>query len=217
MALMEASVTGFSQVRRGNPELYAAVRAVMVRYRNNEITRDQANVQIGALVTAELRQRLPEAQTGPLVEWLRIRMDRLEALRKASPALCASDKIAMDDAAVPERIRRRASAQTYDIVSSPSATAEELAEGRVIGGGVLVRRASTALRIDQQALIDRLDGKHGDTRTCDAKIALTQALLDSERTDDIAATLRAEFRRARDAKPVRPQEKAGGRKVQPPA
>jgi hypothetical protein len=214
---MEANVTGFSQVRQGNPELYAAIRAVMVRYRNNGITRDQANVQIGALVTTELRQRLPEAQTGPLVEWLRIRMDRLEALRRTSPALCASGKTAMDDAAVPERIRRRASAQTYDIISSPSATAEELAEGRVIGGDVLARRASTALRIDQAALIDRLDGKRGDALTCDAKIALTQALLDSERTDDIAATLRAEFRRARDAKPVRPQEKTGGRKVQPPA
>lgn len=219
MRRMEANVSGFSQVRQGNPDLYDAIRAVMVRYRSNEITRDQANAQIGTLVTAELRERLPEAQTGPLVEWLRIRMDRLEALRRAKPALCASEKTAMDDDMVPERIRRRASAQTYDIVSTTSATPEEMARGRVISGSTLVRRASAALHIDQRALIERLDGKRGDVLACDAKIALTQALLDSDSLDDIAATLRAEFSRARDAKPVPPpaQEKAGGRKVQPPA
>ena len=217
MERMGTDVTGFSRVREGNPPLYRAIRAVMVRYRSDQITRDQANAEIGALVSTALRDKLPDAQTGPLVEWLRIRMDRLEALQSTAPAQCASDKIAMDDEAVPERIRQRASAQTYEIVSSPSATAEELAEGRAIGSAVLVRRASASRGIDQQALIDRLDGKRGDALACDAKIALTQALLDSERLDDIAATLRAEFSRARDAKPAPVQQKAGDRKVQPPA
>jgi hypothetical protein len=219
MAGMETDITGFSRVRQGNPALHAAIRAVMVRYRNDEITRGEANNAIAALVTAALRQKLPDAQTGPLVEWLRIRMDRLEALRKTAPALCVSGTTAMDGPELPERIRQRASAQTYDIVASEPASAEELAAGRPIGGAVLVQRASAALHISPGTLIERLDGKRGDVVACDARIALTQALLDSDRQDDIAATLRQEFRRVRDEKavPGPSPKKAGDRKMQSPA
>lgn len=216
MRRLEADLVGFSRVRTGNPDLFAAIRAVMLRYRNEEITRDQTNAQIDSLVTAAFRDKSPKARAGPLVEWLRIRMDRLEALKARAPARCASDTAAVDDMAVPERVRQRASAQTYEIVSGPSATPEELAEGRAIGSGVLVSRAAAALGVDQQTLIDRLDGKKGDALACDARVALTQALLDSDRLEDIAATLRAEFSRARDARPIPAHQKTGGRREQPP-
>lgn len=208
MARMETEIPGFSQVRRGNPDLFDTISAVMVRYRSGTITRDRANGDIAGLVSAAFRERLPEAQSGLLVEWLGIRMDRLKALRKTAPALCASAKAPLDDDAVPERIRQRARAQIYEIAASPPASPDELKAGKPIDGAGLARRAASALGVDPKTLFDRLDGKGGDIAACDARIAFTQAMLDSDRDDDIAATLRQELKRTPDASPAPSREKA---------
>lgn len=208
MARMETEIPGFSQVRRGNPALFDAIGAVMVRYRSGGITRDRANGDIAGLVNAAFRERLPDAQTRLLVEWLGTRLDRLKALRKTAPALCASAEAPLDDDSVPEPIRQRARAQIYEIAASPPASPEELRAGRPITGAMLARRASAALGVDPKTLFDRLDGKRGDMAACDARIAFTQAMLDSDRGDDIAATLRQELGRTRDAKPAPSRGKA---------
>jgi len=209
MARMEAEVPGFSLIRQGNPALFDAIRNVMRDYRNGTLTRDQANAAIADLVNATLRQRLPDTQTGLLVEWLGIRLERLKALRAAASAQCASSSAPLDDDEVPERIRQRAREQIYEIASSPPASPDEIKAGRPIADAVIARRTAAALQIPLKTLSENLDGKHGDIAACSARIAFTQALLDIDKDEDIAATLRSQLRSVRDAKPVPESARTG--------
>lgn len=193
MAVLERDQPGFAQIREGNPALYDEIRAVMQRVATGEIKRDQANRQIDALVNDAYTRMLPEAGSGLLVQGLRLRLDRLQALRKIAPALCVNDSTA----ALPRDLRDQQNQQAFDVVSSPPTVA---APGRIIGGDVLLDRAAAAQHIDQALFLDRVEGRKGVDAACAARIAITQALLDSDSIEDIATTLRQQYRRARDKK-----------------
>jgi hypothetical protein len=194
MEVLERDQPGFEQVREGNPALYAEIRAVMTRVTIGEIKRDQAGQQIDALVNQAYVRMLPETGSGLLVQSLRLRLDRLQALRRTAPALCVDDSAA----ALPKDLRDQQNLQAFDVVSSPPTVA---APGRIIGGEVLLARAATAQHVDQTLFLDRVEGRKGADAACAARIAITQALLDSDNVEDIAATLRQQYRRARAAKP----------------
>ena len=136
---------------------------------------------------------LPEADSGLLIEGLRLRLDRLQALRQTAPALCKDDSAAT----LPKDLRDRQNMQTFNVVSSP---AGEAAPGRIIGGDILLARAAAAQHVDRATFLDRFEGRKGADAACAARIGITQALLDSDRADDIAATLRDQYRRTRFAK-----------------
>jgi len=63
-------------------------------------------------------------------------------------------------------------------------------------------RASAAQHVDGTTFLNRLEGRKGPGAACAARIAITQALLDSGSVEDIATTLRAQYRRARGGKPA---------------
>jgi len=192
MAALERSEPGFAQIREGNPALYAEISAVMRRVAAGEIKRDQASRQIDALVNVAYLRMLPDTGSGLLVQGLRLRLDRLQALRKTAPALCVDDSTAV----LPKNLRDLQNRQAFDVVSSPPT---EAAPGKVIGGDVLLARAVAAQHVDQAVFLDRVKGLKGPDAACAARIAITQALLYSDNVEDIAATLRQQYRRARRA------------------
>ena len=190
MTVLERRQPGFAQLREGNPALYARIRAVMKRLTIGEIKHDEASRQIDALVNDAYFQMLPDADSGLLIEGLRLRVDRLQALRQTDPALCKDDAAAT----LPKDLRDRQNMQTFNVVSSPAAKA---APGRIVGGDILLARATAAQHVDRAIFLDRFEGRKGADAACAARIAITQALLDSDRADDIAATLRDQYRRSR--------------------
>ncbi|MEP7004396.1 MAG: hypothetical protein ABI810_00330 [Sphingomonas bacterium] len=193
MAVLERDQPGFAQLREGNPALYARIRAVMKRFTIDEIKRDEASRQIDTLVNDAYFRMLPDADSGLLIEGLRLRLDRLQALRQTAPALCKDDSAA----ALPKDLRDRQNLQTFKVVSSPAA---EATPGRIVGGDILLARAAAAQRVDRAIFLERFEGRKGTDAACAARIAITQALLDSDRVDDIAATLRDQYRRSRYTK-----------------
>jgi hypothetical protein len=202
MAELERSQPGFAQVREGNPPLYADIRAVVKRVATGEIPRDQGNQQIERLVSDAYSRMLPDADSGLLVEGLRLRIDSLRALRQTTPAACIHDSTAI----LPRDLRDRQNLQTFNVISSPAA---ETAPGRIIGGDVLLTRAAAAEHVDPALFLKRVEGRKGADAACSARIAITQALLDSDNVEDIAATLRWQSRLARDKIP--PMAKGAGR------
>jgi hypothetical protein len=190
MTVLEHNQPGFAQIREGNPALYAEISAVMQHVAAGEIKRDQAGRQIDALVNSAYFRMLPDAGNGLLVQSLRLRLDRLQALRKTAPALCVDDSTAV----LPKGLRDLQNQQAFDVVSSPPT---EAAPGRIIGGDVLLAQAAAAQQVDQAIFLERVKGRKGADAACAARIAITQALLYSDSVEDIAATLRDQYRRAR--------------------
>jgi len=72
----------------------------------------------------------------------------------------------------------------------------------------VLARAATAEHVDQATLMARLSGKKGIDAACSARIAITQALLDNDSIDDIAATLREEYRRS-----LKPRQPSSGNRT----
>jgi hypothetical protein len=118
--------------------------------------------------------------------------------------------VADDSTAIlPKDLRDRQNLQTFNVVSSPAAAA---GPGRPISAALLVARAASAQHVDQPLFLDRLRSRKGADAACGALIALTQALLDSDSADDIAATLREQYRQ-----PFKPRRTApGGRRKSAP-
>ena len=218
MAMLEREQPGFRQVRRGNRPLYAKVREVMTRYYRYEITRDKADELVAALIDDAYDRMAPDADSGLLVEGLRVRLEREQTLRRTDPAACAAGTTPADGAALPEALRKSQNAQFFAVLSTPPASPRERAAGTAIKGPAIATRVMTALHIDLKTLNDRITGKEGPAAKCEVRIAFTQATLDN-RLDDIAATLRRDLRRLRDENPVSAPEttKAGDRQGQSPA
>ncbi|MEO9130713.1 MAG: hypothetical protein ABI240_05845 [Sphingomonas sp.] len=201
MAALERNQPGFAQIREGNPALYAEISAVMKRFTVGEIKPDQVGRQIDALVNDAYARMLPQAGSGLLVQSLRLRLDRLKALRQVAPALCVNDS----PAALPKDLRDQQNLQVFDVVSSPPT---EAAPGQIIGGDILLARAAAAQHVDKAAFLERAKGRKGQDKACAARIAITQALLDSNGVENIAATLREQYRLARGKTP--PTAKGAG-------
>jgi hypothetical protein len=151
----------------------------------------------------------PEAGNDLLVAGLRLRLERLQTLKTSAPQLCDAKTRESDETALPSELRDRQMVQLYSVISSPPASAQERAAGRIIDAATISRRAGILLHGDTRTLLDALEGKKGAAGKCAALAALTQALLDSDRLDDIAATLRDQFRRATKTKSM--NAKAGSR------
>jgi hypothetical protein len=212
MAMLEHAQPGFAQLRQGNPPLYAQVRAVMQRFYGNQIRRDEADRAIAGLIDQAYLAALPRADSGLLVEGLRIRLERLQSLRATAPASCASGDSEKEGPAFPEALRDRKRMEIFNIVSSPP---ETVTTGRIISGARVTARAAAAEHVDPATLLDRLEGHKGVNAACAARIAVTQALLDSDSVDDIAATLRDQYRRARPPKSSRPCRREDAQPLRP--
>lgn len=200
MTMLERRQPGFAQIREGNPALYADIRAVIQRFYASKIGRAEADQAIAGLIDQAYLAALPKADSGLLVEGLRIRLERLQSLRAIAPASCASGD-AEDGPAMPEVLRSRRRMEIFNILSSPP---ETVPTGRIISSTRVAARAAAAEHVDPATLLDRLEGHKGVDAACTARIAVTQALLDSDSVDDIAATLRDQYRRERPPKPAAP-------------
>ena len=193
MQALERRQPGYTELRHGNPALYADVRAIMTRFVMHQITRQDADRTITGLINHAYLTMLPVASSDALVEGLRLRLERLRILRRAAPASCASGDAWKDGTAVSEDLRSREEIEVFKLISTPPDTD---APGDVISNAQVLARAATAEHVDQPTLMARLNGKKGVDMACSARIAITQALLDSDNVDDIAATLREEYRQA---------------------
>lgn len=193
MQALERRQPGYTELRHGNPALYADVRAIMTRFVMHKITRQDADRTITGLINHAYLTMLPEASSDALVESLRFRLERLRILRRGAPASCASGDAWNGGTAVSEDLRSREEIEVFRLISTQPDTD---APGDVISNAQILERAATTEHVDQPTLMARLNGKKGVDMACSARIAITQALLDSDNVDDIAATLREEYRQA---------------------
>lgn len=214
---MERQQPGFDLLRKGNPALHARIREVIGRLTAGQLTQDQADREIADLVNGTYRRMMPDAPSDLLVESLRLRLERQRALRDSAPAACVSPK-PNDGTTLPEALAKRQNALIYTVISTPPASAAEKAAGHVISGAAQSARVAAALHLTPAALVERFEGAKGPAAACDVRIAVTQALLDN-RLDDIAATMRRDYRALRDREPApRPDAgKAPGRALRPRA
>ncbi|GAA0297946.1 hypothetical protein GCM10009087_04710 [Sphingomonas oligophenolica] len=199
MAALERRQPGFAQLRGGNPALYADIRDVLKRVATGGTRRDEADREIASLIDHAYAAMLPRADTTLLIEGLRIRLERLQSLRTTAPAVCASGDSGGNEPAMSEELSARKRREIFGVVSSPP---EAHPVGRIISGAEVAARAAAAEHVDLATLLNRLEGHKGVDVACAARIAVTQALLDSDSQDDIAATLRDQYRRKRPARPA---------------
>ncbi|MEO6217402.1 MAG: J domain-containing protein [Sphingomonas sp.] len=192
MQALERRQSGYTELRHGNPALYADVRAIMARFVIHQISRQNADRTITGLINHAYFTMLPEASSDVLIEGLRLRLERLQMLRDVAPESCASGDAWKDGTPVSEDLRSRKQIEVFKLISTPP---ETYAPGDVISSAQVLARAAAAEHVDQATLTARLNGQKGIDAACSARIALTQALLDSDSIDDIAATLREEYRR----------------------
>ena len=102
--------------------------------------------------------------------------------------------------------------EIFNILSSPP---ETVTTGRIISNARIAARAAAAEHVDEATLLGRLERHKGTAAACSARIAVTQALLDSDSVDDIAATLRDQYRQARPPKNSRPCRREDAQSLRP--
>lgn len=188
MKQLEQREPGFAALRMGNPGLHSAV--ALLRQQQADGTRPRAEVsrEIDRLVNNAYRERLPRAPNALLAAEMDIRLATLREYRGLDVAVCASGEGEGKPPQISETLRERHYRHALNVAASRPASAADLAQGREIPAGELLRVAAN----DDAAKAERLDAamRGSDLKAkCDARIAFLEALV-AQDDADIAKTMR---------------------------
>lgn len=188
MKQLEQREPGFAALKAGNPGLHSAVALLRQHQVDGSKTPADVSREIDRLVNTAYRERLPRASAALVAAEMDIRLTTLREYRARDVRACAGGGGAGKLPEPSETLRQRHYRHALQVAGGQPAGTADLAAGREIAGGELLRLAANGDAAAAERLAAAMRGSDVKAK-CDARIAFLEALV-AQDDADIAKTMR---------------------------
>lgn len=184
---LEQAEPAMGTMRVTTPAVYNAIKTVSDRAREGELTAEEGQRAIDAIINREYHARLPKANAMLIAAEMDIRLATKREQLSRDPAACVGKPGATSFRAS-EPLRARQYRHALQVIATPPADAVGLAKGKSIPTAELIRAVTKNDAARVRALTRDLEA--ADARTqCAAQITFLEAL-SAQSNEDIAKTMR---------------------------